>query len=66
MQLFLHNSDMLIPNPHAKLCSVFSPLKMAAKIYENVTTVHHSLAHNEHKNIILMFKEHFWGQGIRL
>ena len=35
MQLFSHNSDMLIPNlPHAKLYCEFSKLqnKMAAKI----------------------------------
>ena len=30
--------------------------KMAAKICENVKTVHHGLAHNEHKNIISVSK----------
>ena len=56
MQLFLHNSDMLTPNlPRAKLDSIFFlskfKNKMAAKICDNVTTVHHGLAHKEHKNI---------------
>ena len=29
---------------------------MAAKIYENITTVHHGLVHNEQKNIISVSK----------
>ena len=29
--------------------------KMAAKISENVTTLHNGLAYNEHKNIILVY-----------
>ena len=28
---------------------------MAAKISENVTTLHHDLAYNEHKNIISVY-----------
>ena len=34
---------------------------MAAKICENVTTVHHGLAHNEHKNIISVSEITFFG-----
>ena len=63
MRLFLRNSDMPIPNlPHAKLSFVFFLIKnkMAAKICENFTTVHHGLAHNEHKNIILVSKITFF------
>ena len=58
MQLFLHNLGTLIPNlPHAKLYVVFFLLKnkMAAKISENVTTLHHGLAYNEHKNTISVY-----------
>ena len=29
--------------------------KMAAKISENVTTLYHDLAYNEHKNIISVY-----------
>ena len=29
---------------------------MAAKISENVTTLHHVLAYNEHKNIISVYE----------
>ena len=29
--------------------------KMASKISENVTTLHHGLAYNEHKNIISVY-----------
>ena len=32
---------------------------MAAKITENVTTLHHGLPHNEHRNIISMSKKTF-------
>ena len=54
MQLFYHNSDMLIPNvAHAKLYSVFFLLKIQKQNgRQNFTTVHHGLAHNEHKHII--------------
>ena len=61
MQSFLHNLETLIPNlPHAKLYFVFFLLKikknkMAAKISENVATLHHGLAYNEHKNIISVY-----------
>ena len=60
MQLFLQNLGTLSPNlPHAKLYFVFFLLKikkkMAAKISENVTTLHHGLAYNEHKNIISVY-----------
>ena len=37
--------------------------KMAAKISENVTALHHGLAHNEHKNIIAVSKITFLGSG---
>ena len=36
---------------------------MAAKICENVTTVHHGLAQNEHKTIISVSKISFFGSG---
>ena len=67
MELFLHNSDMLIPNlPHAKLYFVFFlpkiQNKMAAKISENVTTLRHDLLHNEHKTSSVS-KIKFWGSG---
>ena len=67
MQLFLHNLGTLIPNlPHAPFC-LFSyskfKNKMAAKICENVPTLHHGLGHNEHNNIISVFKITFLGSG---
>ena len=60
MQLFLHNLGTLITNlPHAKLYFMFFLLKiqkkMAAKISENVTILHHGLAYNKHKNIISVY-----------
>ena len=60
MQLFLHNLGTLIRNlPHAKLYLAFFLTKIqkqnAAKISENVTTLHHGLAYNDHKNIISVY-----------
>ena len=43
--------------PSYILCFFYSKLKnkMAAKISENVTTLHHGLAYNEDKNIISVY-----------
>ena len=43
--------------PSYILCFPFLKLKnkMATKISENVTTLHHGLAYNEHKNIISVY-----------
>ena len=54
MQLFLYNLSTLIrnlPMPSTILYFSYSKYKnkMATKISENVTTLHHGLAHNENK-----------------
>ena len=43
--------------PSYILCFLYLKFKnkMAAKISENVTTLHHGLAYNEHKNIISVY-----------
>ena len=65
MQLFSHNSDMLIPNlPHAKLYFNFFPFKiaknkMAAKITDKVSIImiiHHVWVHIGHTNLTFEFK----------